>query len=116
MKKKMLVSLGIVSIIILSGGIAYAEELEETLKVYLTDPSLDWLGRGYDKILFNEKLGIIDDVKTMPLQAKCIYKMATQKPNMIAYSGLGGTMGFKAAVGARAFNKIVMNIIKIAVR
>lgn len=112
----MLISLAVVSAIILLGGISYAEELEEVLKAYLNDPSLDFLGRNYDKILFKENLSTMEDIKTMPLQAKCVFKIATQKPNMIAYSSLGGTAGFKISIGAKEFNKIVIKIIKLAIR
>lgn len=135
MRKKLLVSFGIVGglLLLVGGGIVYAEGLEEALKAYLADPSLDWLGRGYDKILFEDiksvstgnlndaeffaKLKfVVEDIKTMPLQFRCMGKIITQKPNAIAYGLLGNTAGLKLAIGAREFNKIAIKMLKLVVK
>lgn len=113
MKKKILISLCVVVAIVLASGVASAEELEEALKSYLQDPSLDFLGRGYDKILFKDNLTLMEDIKTMPLQFKSMYKIITQKPNLVAYGTLSGTAGFKVAIGAKEFNKIALQILRL---
>lgn len=130
MNKKVLVGLGIVSGILLIGGVTYADDLKEALELYLQDPSLDWLGRNYDKILFEniQKVStgnlndaeffaklkfIIEDIKTMPLQLKCMKKIVTQRENAIAYGGLTWLGGLKMSIGEKAFNKIMGDILKL---
>lgn len=114
MRKKILIL--VIIILIISSGIVYADELEEVLKAYLSDPSLDFLGRGYDKILFKENLTLIEDIKTMPLQLKCIYKIITQEPNIIAYGTLGGLGGLKIFMGEKEFNYIVKVMMKFLIK
>lgn len=132
MKKKVLVSLGIVGgLLLISGGMVYAESLEEALKAYLADPSFDWLGRNFDKILFEQitnvstgnfndaelmaKLKFIfEDIKTMPLQLKCIKKIVEQ--NAPAYATLGGTAGIKIAVGSKNFGELLFKLFKVMCR
>ena len=116
MKKKVLISLGLIGALVLASSLASAEGLEEALELYLRDPSLDFLGRGFDKILFKEKLSMMDDFKTMPLQLKSMYKIITQKPNIVAYGTLSGTAGFKVAIGAKEFNKIALQILRLIVK
>ena len=96
MNKKLLISLAIVGGILLLSNISYAssyDELKLALEAYLQDPSLDFLGREYDRILFEQinnaetldgellaKLNFMfDDLLTMPLQLKCMKKIFIKK-------------------------------------
>ncbi|OLS02865.1 hypothetical protein [Tissierella creatinophila] len=126
MKKKMLVNLIIIAgISVIYGGITYADALKDGLEMYLQDPKLDFLGRNYDKMFFEllegEDPTIIDKIKaipndfiTIPLQAKCNWKMATQKTNALTYGSMGYLNGLKTALGTKEFNKIIIYLFKLA--
>lgn len=122
--KKMLISLGFACGLLLIGKIAHAEELGEAIEAYVNNHSVDFLGRDYDKILFeslkngdgnffiNELKFTLQDIKTLPQQAKAYFKILHQPPNMVAYSTMGGLYSIKSAVGAAEFNKIMLKILK----
>lgn len=124
LNKKVLVGIGIAGGILLLGGFTYAEELKESLELYLQDPSLDFLGHEFEKLLFEgikngdshfvieELKFVLQDIKTMPQQAKAMWKIIHQKPNIIAYGSLGTLGSLKAAMGAKAFNKAMWSILK----
>ena len=132
MNRRILVGLGVVGIALFVSGGVYADGLKESLELYLTDPSLDFFGHVFEKILFEEshhafkgmefndaeflaKLQfIIDDIKTMPLQAQAYYKIFTNKVNILAYGSLSGLWGLKTSLGAKGFSKMMMQIIKLA--
>lgn len=113
--KKILLSVGVIGGILFLTQTGYAEELKEALEAYLKDPSWDWLGRKYDKILF-EKLTTWEDIKTMPLQAKCMWKIINQPPNIVSYGSLGGLAGLKAEMGAKKFGEMMFKLFKIVAR
>lgn len=133
--KKMLISLGIVTTaFLILNEPTHAEELKKALEAYLRYSDFDLLGRKYDKILFQnilepsikgkqtdteiiEKLKfVIDDVKTMPLQAKCTFKIVTEKYNSMIYAGTGMLAGAKINMGAKAFNKLLIKVLKVVVK
>jgi len=127
--RKILIGLGIAGGLLLIGGIAYAEGLEEELLRYLNSDSFDLFGRKYDKILFESirkastkakysdeeiiaKLKfMIEDIKTLPLQAKCMAKIFDQNKNL--YGALGGTAWLKWSLGPENFNKILLRALRV---
>ena len=125
MKKKYIICVGLIGAIIFTSGIAYATDLREELTSYLKDPSLDFLGHEFEKILFNkiqngdnnfleELKFVLEDIRTIPLQAKAMYKIFTQPPNIIAYGSLGSTFGLKTALGTSAFNEASVQIFNMS--
>ena len=125
MKKKYIICVGLIGVIIFTSGIVYATDLREELFTYLKDPSLDFLGHEFEKILFNKiqsgdnyLLGelkfVLDDIRTLPLQVKAMYKIFTQPPNIIAYGSLGSVYGLKTTLGASAFNKTTIQIFNMS--
>lgn len=134
MNKKLLVSIGIFSGLLLLSEVTFADELRESLELYLADPSLDFLGHEFEKILFDEsqqafkgmelndaefiaKLKfIIDDIKTMPLQAQAYYKIFTNKVNILAYGSLSGLWGLKSALGPKEFGNVMFKILKLVAK
>lgn len=116
---------------ILISKTAYADDIEKAINAYLKDPSFDFLGHKYEKILFdniiktsekgwskNEVLSklqfIKTDIKTIPLQTKCSFKIFEQ--NIGAYAGLGGLYGAKASMGTKAFNKLAKIMFKFVIK
>ncbi|NLY46815.1 MAG: hypothetical protein GX053_12640 [Tissierella sp.] len=127
MKKKILISVGVVGGLLLLSNISYADELTEVIEAYIQNPKLDFLGRNYDKLFFEALEGtnptvldkikaVPDDFRTMIPQAKAMWKMFHQKPNMIAYSGLGGLAGLKAALGPKEFGEMMFKLLKLVVK
>lgn len=132
MSKKLLVSLGVVGgLALLTGGMAHAESLEEALKAYLANPKFDFLGHEFERILFEniqkvstgdlndaeiiEKLKfMIEDIKTLPLQLKCLDKI--MKQNAPIYATLSGIAGLKMALGAEGFGYLTLKIIRMIFR
>ena len=121
MKKKYIFCASLVGVIVLFGGVVHASDLKDELMLYLQDPSLDFLGHEFEDILFKriqngdnhfleELKFILDDIKTMPLQVKAMYKILTQTPNVIAYGSLGGVFGLKSALGTTLFNESALEI------
>lgn len=127
--KNVLMGLGIAGGILLVGGIAHAEGLEEELIKYLNSDSFDLFGRKFDEILFRSireastkakysdeeiiaKLKfMIEDIKTLPLQAKCMAKIFDQNKNL--YGALGGTAWLKWSLGPENFNKILLRALRV---
>lgn len=127
MNKKLVVSMLIIGGILFLGGISYADELKESLELYLQDPSMDFLGHEFEKILFEkikngdnyfieELTFILDDIKTMPLQIKAYYNILTQKTNMAVYGSLGFTYGTKIAMGAKEFGGMMVKLFKLVAK
>lgn len=134
MNKKVLIGLSVVGIALFASGGTYAEGLDEALKAYLADPSLDFLGHEFEKILFEESQHafkgmelndaeflakikfIVEDIKTMPLQAQAYYKIFTNKVNILTYGSLSGVWGLKAGLGAKEFGNVMLKIIKLGIR
>ncbi len=135
MNRKGLFGLGVTAVVLLfMNEFGFAEELEEELLRYLKSDKLDLFGREFEKILFQhtkevsnppywddaelkEKLKfIIEDIKTLPLQVRCIWKMLNQKPNTIAYGSLGYASWLKTSLGAEAFNKLILKLLKLIIK
>lgn len=135
MNKKLLLSLGIgITTFLLLDGISFADDLKQELLKYLESDKLDLLGREFDRILFQNikehqmapylndaefkaKLKfVLDDLRTLPLQAKCIWKILNQKENVLIYSSIGGTAYLKSIMGAKAFNEMLFKIFKLIVK
>ena len=132
MKKKTIASLCVIGGLLFISSITFANELKEVLELYLQDPSFDLCGREFDKILFNKinsvseakefadtefiaKLKfIVDDIKTIPLQAKCLNKIASQ--NALIYLPLTGLSTLKSAMGAKEFSKMMLKLFKLIFR
>lgn len=127
---KKLISVGIIAGIILIGEVAFADELKEALKLYIADPSLDFLGHKFENILFQESIHaydgklndlefqaklkfMIDDFRTMPLQYMAMKKIFTNKVNILAYGSLSGVWGLKECLGAKEFGKMMFKIFKL---
>lgn len=127
MNKKLVVSILIIGGILFLGGISYADELKKSLELYLQDPSMDFLGHEFEKILFEkikngdnhfieELTFILEDIKTMPLQIKAYYNILTQKTNMAVYGSLGFTYGTKVAMGAKEFGEMMFKLFKLVAK
>lgn len=132
--KKIIISLSLAGGLLLVSNIAHAEELKETLEAYLRLDKLDLLGIEYERILFDQILKvstkgkqtdieiiekikfITEDVKTIPIQAKCIHKIITQKYNSIIYSSVGSIAYAKLNMGTKAFNNLLKEVIKVLVK
>lgn len=114
MNKKLLVSILIISVILFLGGISHAEELSESLKEYLANPSFDFLGHKYEKILFENNPTIIDDIKTMSLQLKCTRKIIVE--NYPTYMALGGLYGLKITLDPKEFGEMMFKLLKLAMK
>jgi len=129
--RKILIGLGIAGGLLLIGGIAYAEGLEEELIKYLNDDSIDLLGRKFEEILFQNtkeahipmKLSddelkaklkfMLEDIKTLPLQAKCLWKIINQKPNALIYGLVSGNSYLKLTLGEKAYKNLIFRLFRL---
>lgn len=129
--KKVLFGAGVIVSILLVSKMSIATDLQMQLENYYSNYSTDFLGRKFEKILFEnildasikakqtdaeiiEKLKfILDDIKTLPIQTKCLFKIFTDEVNSLTYLGLGGTAYIKVSIGEKAFNDIVLKLVKI---
>lgn len=135
MNKKLLLTLGTaITTFLLLDEVSFADELKQELIKYLNSDKVDFLGKEFETILFKNirevqtppflndaelkaKLRfIIEDLKTLPLQAKCLVKIINQEPNALVYGTLSGTAYLKTIMGAEAFNKMLFKIFKLIVK
>lgn len=128
MIKKLLIGLGIgITTFFLIDKVIYADGLEKELIRYLESNKLDFLGRNFDKIFFNTLYGenptaldklkaIPEELKTLPLQSKCLWKIVNQKPNALTYGTISGLAGLKIELGSEAFNKLMLKVLRVIVK
>jgi len=129
--KKFLIGLVIAGSIILTSNVIHAEGLEEELIKYLNDDSIDLLGRKFEEILFQNtkeahipmKLSddelkaklkfMLEDIKTLPLQAKCLWKIINQKPNALIYGLVSGNSYLKLTLGEKAYKNLIFRLFRL---
>lgn len=128
--KKLVIGLGVGAGIVLLSQTGCADNLQDALEAYYNNYTPDFMGREYDRVLFKNIIDssikgkqtdaeiisklkfIIEDIKTLPIQTKCLFKIITDEINAATYLSLGGASYLKKTIGAKKFNELIRQVIR----
>ena len=119
-KKIFLITLSITTLAITN--LVFAEEIKESLELYLELNDFDFMGKEFEEVLFNvlenisqNELQVLwNDIKTMPIQLKCIDKVVSD--NSFIYAPISFLSILKATLPAKAFKTIMLKVARVILK